>query len=118
MNVCRQAVEIIAFGKEPAATLDYPVGMACKWYCPTALKMCFREPRTRESVRTRAQGMFGRYRPGPTVTNLRLDSVRHLAGIVADGLAMKYGRPKAAPQPAPAREAAAPEETALTRAER
>jgi len=117
MNVCRQAVEIIALGREPAPTLDYPVGMACKWYCPTAVKMCFREPRTRESVRTRAGGMFGRYRPGPTVTNLRLDSVRHLAGIVADGMAMKYGRPKAAAKSAPAPAAVVREDPALTRAE-
>jgi predicted ATP-grasp superfamily ATP-dependent carboligase len=119
MNVCRQAVEIIAFGNEPAATLDYPVGMACKWYCPTAVKMCFRAPRTLESVRTRARGMFGRYKPGPTVTNLRLDSVRHLAGIVADGMAMKHGRPKPALSAVPAPPtAAAREDVVLTRAER
>jgi predicted ATP-grasp superfamily ATP-dependent carboligase len=122
MNVCQQAVEIIALGRDPVPTLDYPVGMACKWYCPTAVKMCFREPRTRESVLTRARGMFGRYRPGPTVTNLRLGSMRHLAGIVVDGMAMKYGRPKAAVSAAPAPPAGdatpAPEQVALTRAER
>jgi hypothetical protein len=63
--------------------------------------------------------MFGRYRPGPTVTNLRLDSVRHLAGIVADGMAMKHGRPRALPVAAPARPTvAAPEDVTLTGAER
>jgi biotin carboxylase len=93
MNVCQQAVEIIALGQEPAPTLEYPVGMACKWYCPTAVKMCFREPRTLDAVRTRAHGMFARYRPGPTVTNLQRGSLRHLAGIVVDGMAVKRVKP-------------------------
>lgn len=93
MNVCQQAVEIIALGQEPVPTLEYPVGMACKWYCPTAVKMCFREPRRLDTVRARARGMFGRYRPGPTVTNLRFGSMRHLAGIVVDGMAVERGKP-------------------------
>lgn len=91
MNVCQQAIEIVVAETTPAATLDYPVGMACKWYCPTAVKMCFREPRSLPAVKARARSMFGRYRPGPTVTNLRIGDVRHLAGMIVDGMAVKRG---------------------------
>jgi predicted ATP-grasp superfamily ATP-dependent carboligase len=91
MNVCQQAIEIFVDGTEPEPTLAYPAGMACKWYCPTAVKMCFREPRTRSAVIDRAKGMFGRYRPGPTVTNLRPGDARHLLGMVVDGMAVQRG---------------------------
>jgi biotin carboxylase len=92
MNVCEQAVRVLALDEQPEPTLPYPVGMACKWYCPTSVSMCFREPRTRALVAERARGMFGRYRPGPTVTNLRISDARHLAGIVVDGVAAKRGK--------------------------
>jgi hypothetical protein len=35
--------------------------------------------------------MFGRYRPGPTVTNLRPGDARHLLGMVVDGMAVQRG---------------------------
>jgi predicted ATP-grasp superfamily ATP-dependent carboligase len=92
MNVCQQAVDILVRGIEPPPTLDYPAGMACKWYCPASVKMCFREPRGLTNIAARAKAMFGPYRPGPTVTNIRLGYARHLAGIGVDGFAAKRGK--------------------------
>ena len=68
MNVCQQAVDVLVLGKRPTPTLDYPVGMACKWYSGSTVASCLREPRTLRAVGERARKLFGPTRPGPTVT--------------------------------------------------
>ncbi len=86
MNLCEQTVEIFT-GRTPEPTLDYPVGMAVKWYSAEAFSICLRKPRTAAAIRDRAKAVFLPYRPGPTISNLRLRDARHLAGIVVSGIA-------------------------------
>ncbi len=91
MNVCQQAVDVLVRGERPTPTLDYPVGMACKWYSPTAIVSCFRKPRTVAAVRERGRRLFGPYPPGPTINNVRLRDLGHLAGITLDHFASGGG---------------------------
>lgn len=106
MNVCQQAVDVLVLGKRPTPTLDYPVGMACKWWSGSSLTSCFRKPRTVRAVRQRARALFGPYKPGPTVTNLRWRDLGHLAGITLGNLGTRGGH--GAPPPTPETTVATP----------
>jgi len=88
MNICQQSLDIFT-GAAPAETLDYPVGMAVKWYSAEALAICLRKPRTTSAIAARTKSVFFPYRPGPTISNLRWGDLRHLAGIAVAGAASK-----------------------------
>lgn len=88
MNLCQQSLDVFT-GATPDTTLDYPVGMAVKWYSAEAFAICVRKPRAPKAIAARTKSVFLPYRPGPTVSNLRLRDARHLAGIVVSGIASK-----------------------------
>ncbi len=88
MNICQQSLDVFT-GAAPDETLDYPVGMAVKWYSAEALAICLREPRRPGAIAARTKSVFLPYRPGPTISNLRRGDLLHLAGIAVSGIASK-----------------------------
>lgn len=79
MNICQQAIDTLALGKEVPERLEYPVGMTFKWLAPHVVLSCLRPPRRASLPRLRR--ILLPCRPGPTVTNLRPENMAHLLGM-------------------------------------
>lgn len=86
-NIALQALEVIALGRTPTATLDYPIGTECRWLMPGSLACCVREPRTPAKISWRLRTLLVPRRN--TITNLKRQNLRHLVGMSLDNRAKR-----------------------------
>jgi hypothetical protein len=90
VNVCQQAVDVMVLGRRLEPQSGYRVGLVSRWLTPGSVLQCFRRPRTPRAVARRMWSLVDPRRP--TVTNLRLGNLRHLATMVLDTSGRRHGR--------------------------
>ncbi len=84
LNVCQQALEIFLYRRRPSPPPPYRVGLVYKYLVPECLYAWSRPPLTWSRLRRRVAKTLKRYPPGPTITSLRRENLRHLAGIMLE----------------------------------
>jgi predicted ATP-grasp superfamily ATP-dependent carboligase len=90
VNVCQQAVDVMAFGRRVKPTDGYRVGLVSKWLTAGSFARCFRRPRSPRAIAFRLWSLLDPRRP--TVTNLRAGNVRHLSAMVLDNAVRRRDR--------------------------
>lgn len=93
VNACQQAVDVMVLGRRLDPQSGYRVGLTSKWITPGTLQQCFRKPRTPHAISVRIASLVDPRRP--SVSNIRLGNLRHMATIVLD-TAERRGKRKAA----------------------
>ncbi len=84
LNVCQQLVDLFVLEKDLPPCPGYRVGLVYKWIFPECVWAWFLPPRQPRAIWRRMVKTLRRYPPGPAITSLRAQNLRHMVGIAVE----------------------------------